>query len=58
MGKGTRGYPTLLGKGTGTKFYPRARVCTNLYPRARVRVRDSTRGLPKVTRTNEAHKNI
>jgi hypothetical protein len=25
-GKGTRGYPTLLGKGTGIEFYPRVRV--------------------------------
>jgi hypothetical protein len=25
-GKGTRGYPTLLGKGTGMEFYPRVRV--------------------------------
>jgi hypothetical protein len=25
-GKGTRGYPTLLGKDTGIEFYPRVRV--------------------------------
>jgi hypothetical protein len=29
-----------------------------LYPRARVRVRNSTRGLPKSTLTNEPHKSI
>jgi hypothetical protein len=33
-GKGTRGYPTLLGKGKGIEFYPRVRV----------RVQNSTRG--------------
>jgi hypothetical protein len=32
--KGTRRYPTLLGKGKGIEFYPRARV----------RVQNSTRG--------------
>jgi hypothetical protein len=26
MGKGTRGYPALLGKGTGIEFYSRVRV--------------------------------
>jgi hypothetical protein len=38
MDKGTRGYTTLLGKGTGTEFYPRVRI----------KVQNSTRGSPKI----------
>jgi hypothetical protein len=32
MGKGTRGYPTLLSKGKGIDFYPRVRYEYKILP--------------------------